>query len=335
MKRTVLKLMAASGAFAPVRWMNRGKSLILMYHRFGERDDTVAVRASEFEAHLRYLTSHYSIVPFSAVAESVARGSGVPPGTAAITVDDGYADFFDVAFPIVRRYRVPATVFVVTGFVDGTAWIWTDKLRFVTARARVAEREVRVGDRTIRLRLDGAASRTRAAERVNAVLKTMPDDEKEEALLRIASELEVPIPPRPTDEFRPLDWDQVREMAASGVEIGSHTVTHPMLTKVSPDRLRDEVRRSRRRLEAELGRRVDLFCYPNGDYDAGVKREVGSAGYASAASTDVGLVDGTNTDPLALRRIAAPPDLPHFVQSTSGFEQVKGRVRAAGAAGAV
>jgi peptidoglycan/xylan/chitin deacetylase (PgdA/CDA1 family) len=97
---------------------------------------------------------------------------------------------------------------------------------------------------------------------------------------------------------------------------------------VDPERLREEVRGSRRRLETELGRHIDLFCYPNGDYNADVRREVELAGYASAASTEVGFVDGESTDPYTLRRIAAAPDLSHFIQSTSGFEEVKDRLRA-------
>ncbi|MGH9936390.1 MAG: polysaccharide deacetylase family protein, partial [Blastocatellia bacterium] len=113
---------------------------------------------------------------------------------------------------------------------------------------------------------------------------------------------------------------------ANGVEIGSHTLTHPILTNIGDERLVGELRDSKSRLEEVLGRRVDLFCYPNGDNDERVQHEVARAGYRAAVT----VVSGFNQrgdDPLTLRRIHTERDLAHFLQSTSGFEQLKNHVR--------
>jgi len=142
----------------------------------------------------------------------------------------------------------------------------------------------------------------------------------------VAAQLGITIPASPPAEYAAASWSELRAMTAAGVEIGSHTVTHPILTRVDRDRLTRELTGSRDRLEAMLDRPATLFCYPNGDYDRAVRDEVARAGYRLAVTTDPGLNDASS-DPLALRRIHTERDLTHFVQSTSGFEQIKNRLR--------
>jgi len=100
---------------------------------------------------------------------------------------------------------------------------------------------------------------------------------------------------------RPLDWREVKEMQARGIEFGSHTITHPMLTQVSGDVARREIGDSRRMLEDRLGAPVPFFCYPRGDVNAAVQRIVRDEGYAAACSIEPGLNDG-RTDLFRLRR---------------------------------
>ena len=130
----------------------------------------------------------------------------------------------------------------------------------------------------------------------------------------------------PPAEFGPVTWEQAREMDAAGLEIGSHTVSHPILTTTDDGELWRELLESRARLGAELGRSVELFCYPNGSYDERVRRETERAGYTCAVTTRPGLNERC-ADPFTLRRVPAEADLPHFVQSTSGFEELKNRLR--------
>jgi peptidoglycan/xylan/chitin deacetylase (PgdA/CDA1 family) len=122
-------------------------------------------------------------------------------------------------------------------------------------------------------------------------------------------------------------------MDAAGFSVESHTVTHPILTNVPDGQLRRELCDSRARLADELRRTASLFCYPNGDEDARVRREVARAGYRAAVTTRPGL-NGRASDPFALRRVHTEDDLAHFAQSTSGFESIKERLRRGGAANA-
>jgi peptidoglycan/xylan/chitin deacetylase (PgdA/CDA1 family) len=326
MKQTVLNLMRTTGLFAPFRLANRSKALIVVYHRFSENGDRLATSARALREQLEYLKTYYRILPLSEVASYFREGKKLPSRVAAITVDDGYRDFFEIAFPILREYEVPASVFVATDFIDQRTWLWTDKLRYLTSRAATETLEATINDRALRIALGDTESRLVAASVVNSELKQIPDEAKEDMITRIASSLNVPLPYVPPGEFSPLTWEQVREMDAAGVEVGSHTMTHPILTNISRDRLRRELNESRFRLEEVLCRNVDLFCYPNGDYDPMVSEEVKRAGYTCAVTSRHGL-NNRDANPLALRRIHTERDIVHFVQSTSGFETLKNRLR--------
>ena len=324
MKTVVRNLLHQTGAFAPFRLANRNKALILMYHRFTNDENGAATSARAFERHLQYLTTHYRIVPLSQIADILSQGKSLPPRLAVITIDDGYQDAYEVAFPLLRRYKVPATLFVVTDFIERKTWLWTDKLKFMTPRTSARWLEVSLNDSISRVELSDARSRQLAAAHINSLLKRQPNQYKEQAISKISDSLGVALPDAPPDEFRPLSWPEVCELDRAGIEIGSHTVSHPILTRIDSQRLQYELCESKARLEAVLGRRVDLFCFPNGDYDRQVVREVESAGYRCAVTTDYGLND-ESIAPLCLRRLAAENDLSRFVQSSSGFEAAKNR----------
>ncbi|HZF39326.1 MAG TPA: polysaccharide deacetylase family protein [Blastocatellia bacterium] len=331
-KQASLNLLRVSGAFDLMRLARRRHALILTYHRFSPGGEGANGGAAEktpakiFAAQLEYLTKHYNVVPLSRLAESIGSRGQPPPRLAAITIDDGYRDAYEIAYPLLRRFGAPATLFVPSDFIDGRAWIWTDKARFLTRRAVSQRLAIKIGGQELRLDLDNPSSRRAAAERVNATLKRLPEEIKEEAIERLARALGVALPQKAPDEFGPIAWAEAREMQANGIEIGSHTLTHPILTRVGDERLRLELQESRSRLEEVLRRRIEQFCYPNGDYDERVRSEVARAGY-SVAVTCAGGLNKRGDDPLALRRIHAERDNAHFAQSVSGFEELKNRAR--------
>jgi len=308
--------MCATGAFAPFRLANRANALILTYHRFSGRDDGLATPGPAFEAQLKYLTAHDKIMPLTSIIEKLVNGTDLS-SSAAITIDDGYCDAYEIAFPILVRYNVPATIYVTTDFVDRKAWLWTDKLRFLATRTRLGALEAVIGGSKLRLNMRTAAARLKAAFHINAALKTLPDESKDRIISQIASKLGVELPELPPEEFSAATWDPLREMESFGIEVGSHTLTHPILTNVSDDRLRRELQESRLRLEFTLGHPVTQFCYPNGTYDDRVKQGVAEAGYRCAVTTDSGFV-GRKYDLLALHRIESGFDLPHFIKNVSG-----------------
>jgi peptidoglycan/xylan/chitin deacetylase (PgdA/CDA1 family) len=328
-KQRFLNLMRMSGAFDLMRLISRRNALILTYHRFSGGEEDGKTSARQFAEQLEYLAAHYQVAPLARMVELMNRQEPLPPGLAAITIDDGYDDAYHIAYPLLRRHGFPASLFVVTEFTDGRCWIWTDKARYLTREAASQWLTAKIDGSELWLELKDDASRRDASERINSILKRLPDEMKEEAIERLAKALEVELPNRPPEEFRPVTWEQARELDANGVEIGSHTMTHPILTNISDERLRRELHGSKLRLEEALGRRVDQFCYPNGDNDERVQCEVARAGYRVAV-TCVGGLNKRGDDPLTLRRIHTERDLAHFLQSTSGFEQLKDSVRRLG-----
>lgn len=321
MKQRILNVMRLTGAFEPFRLANRSKALILTYHRFGvTRADMTP--PGVFARQLRYLQKHYRVVSLSRLGSLLSSGQPLAGGLAAITIDDGYCDAYDLAFPILQKFNFPATLFVVTDFVDQRAWLWTDKIRFLAARTskhifdKAAEECISIDHR------HGAAPTT---TKLNQFLKSLSDDAKDDAISRIAASLGVEVPPVPPKEYNAITWDQAREMDSAQVELGSHTATHPILPGVDDQRLSAELNNSRSRLEENLDRRIDLFCYPNGDYDQRVLRAATLADYSCAVTIESGLNEA-GCDPMQLRRVHTANDHSRFLQNTSGFDQLKNRL---------
>src|SRR5215470_5379536 len=165
MKKSVLNLQLMTGAFAPFRWAHRDQTLIVTYHRFSEREGGARISARAFAEQVEYLAAHYTLVPLWQLADYL-RKRELPPRLAAITIDDGYRDAYEIAFPILRKYCAPATVFVVTEFVEGTTWLWTDKQRYLMAAASPQSLVVEMDVGKLTLELNGAASRSKAAQTV-------------------------------------------------------------------------------------------------------------------------------------------------------------------------
>lgn len=322
MKKTILKTMFRLGAFAPFQWAVRDKVLILMYHRFSFEAHPQKISAGEFAAHLEYLRKHNRVLPLSEAVEFLQNGKSLPPNSVVITIDDGYADAGEIAFPLLKKFQMPAAVYVVSDFLDGKCWLWTDLMRFVLQQTKINKIEIRFENDKIESVLKDNLQRLEIAGRVNSHLKKLPDDLKEKKIAEIAAALEVEIPEKPVAEFAPVSWEKAREMDAEGVRIESHTVRHPILTGIEPEKLDFELKNSKKRLEEVLERRVENFCYPNGSYNETVQKAVKNAGYKSATTTEYGFNSG-NQDVFLLKRIDAPAAIANFAQSVSGFESFR------------
>lgn len=291
------------GAFAPFRWANRGNILILMYHRFGE--GATKISAEKFELHLKYLKENHRVLSLAEMVEYSQNGKTLPPHSVVITIDDGYRDVYEIAFPLLKKFNFPAVVYAITDFSDGKCWLWTDLMRYVLLNTK----------RDLQNRLETAAQ-------INTNLKKMPNEEKTLKIKEFAKDFGVEIPALPPPEFAPMNWDEAREMDAENVRIESHTVTHPILTNISAKELDFELQTSKKRLEEVLNRSVEHFCYPNGSLNKNVEKAVEKAGYKSATTTEYGF-NNLQTERFLLKRIDAQSSIENFAQSASGFENIR------------
>jgi len=327
MKKALLKTMYNLGAFAPFRFASREKVLILTYHRFSREENPYKISGAEFAAHLEYLSKHNRVLPLDDTIDYLNNGKSLPPNTTVITIDDGYSDAYEIAFPVLKKFNLPATVYAVTDFLDGKCWLWTDLMRYVLLETKNDSVKIEFGGQNeIKAELKDKTQRFETASRINSRLKKMLNEQKEAKIKEIAKSLNVEIPALPVEEFAPMNWQQAREMDAENVKIESHTTTHPILTNISEKHLDFELTNSKMRLEEMLNRKVEHFCYPNGSFDENARKAVEKAGYKSAVTTDYGFNE-KQANSFLLNRIDAQSGIADFAQSASGFEAIKQKIR--------
>lgn len=326
-KKKLLKTFYDLGGFVPFHRANRGNLCVLMYHRFSRAADEHKISAAEFTAHLDYLKKNHRVLSLSEAIKYLKDDERLPPNAAVITIDDGYADAYEIAFPLLKKFDLPATLYAVTDFLDGKIWLWTDLMRYVLLETKDDFVQLTfANDDKIEAQLASEVQKMETASRINSRLKKLPNEEKDLKIKEIAESLKVQIPDVPTDDFAPISWAQARAMDAGKLSVESHTVTHPILTNINENELAYELQISKTRLESQLNREVKNFCYPNGNLNAAVQTAVENAGYASAVTTNYGFNE-KKTDQFALRRIDAPPLIENFAQSASGFEAFRKSLR--------
>ena len=292
-----------AGGLAAVRWLNRQGLRILMYHRFSDR----AALARQC-AHIR---RHYHPVSMAAVSDWLHAGRSMPRYALAVTVDDGYGDFQEAGYPVFAEYGIPVTVFLATDFLDGKSWLWFDRVLYAFRNAKISEVSVEMpsGD-ALAFKLDSEASRRAAGQHVADLAVALSPADRRELVGALPRLLKADMPEQAPADYRPLSWDAVRLLAASGVEFGAHTKTHPILSALTdPEELREEIAGSKARIESELDRPVLHFCYPNGkmrDIGLAAAETVRAAGMRTAVTAESGL-NRVHQDPFLLLRIGADP----------------------------
>ena len=302
----------------------RGRAPVLTYHRFrreGERGK--GITPAQFERHLRIIRQRFAPKTFAEIVAGTENGNGVPANVIALTIDDGYADVHEVALPILESYGIPATVFVVTGFIDRALWLWPDRLERAIVTGTGSGLDVEVRGKRYTASWSDRDGRAAAFHKLTEAAKALPDAERTELVAAVERTMGFTPGVALPSEYAPMSWDQVRDCTRRGIEIGSHTVTHPILSLQNRDEQSREMRESKAVLEDRLQREVTTIAYPNGqpaDFTDDTKRIARESGYRGAASTVYGF-SRPGMDAFAVRRMAARSDLRGFRQVVSGLQR--------------
>ena len=287
-------------------WSPSSRLTILIFHRVLPIRDALwpdEWDAQEFDLICRRMSEWFQVIPLDEAAERLAAGS-LPAGAACITFDDGYADNQVVACPMLLKHGLCATFFVSTGFLDGGR-MWNDT---ITEAVRLTRREVmefrgpQLGN-LISMPMQTAENKRSSLRTLIRLIKYLQPSERADAIAELLEAAGLGEQDLPTNLM--MTSEQVRSLRAAGMQIGAHTVHHPILATLGDREAEREIGSSRESLEGLLGQKVPLFAYPNGrpgeDY---LQRDVALVkrlGFRAAVTTAPG-VARASTDCFQLPR---------------------------------
>jgi peptidoglycan/xylan/chitin deacetylase (PgdA/CDA1 family) len=258
--------------------------LVFNYHRIAEQGnnpyDPGLIEASpdQFDEQMRILKKHYALAELAEVQELVDHPERIRHCRVLVTLDDGYRDNHDVAFPILRSHGIKATFFLATGFVGTNRVPWWDQLAYLVRRTE---------KRTLRLHYPRELtcdiherSRFAVLETLLSLYKCEKTPDPERFLCGVAEACGV-TRPREASERLFMTWEDARSLVKGGMSIGSHSHDHELLAKLSREEQLHQCRLSREIIAREVGLEVDAMAYPVGsrssfsDVTLGCLRETG------------------------------------------------------------
>jgi peptidoglycan/xylan/chitin deacetylase (PgdA/CDA1 family) len=285
---------------------------VLNYHRiddpYREGFDTLKVNVSatpkQFEEQMAYVSSHFNVITCEYLVKCLHDDAELPPHAAMITFDDGYYDNLANAYPVLSAYRLPAVIFLATDYMERNVPFYWDYVSSCFYRTKKDSADLPVLG--FRQWVEGNDRDALMLEWIEAV-KRIPEAEKQRAVAQLDKVLEVDIPDDAFSEIF-LTWDQVRFLSQNGIEFGAHTASHPILTRVTLEQAQDEIVKSKRRIEEEIGKRVVSLAYPNGgaaDFSPEIMKIAGASGIDIAFSLLAGptLYKTVQAQPFSIRRI--------------------------------
>jgi len=296
-------------------WLNAG-AIVLTYHSVNDMPTKyyMPVRTKNFKEQIKYLAQEYSILSFQQFIEWLAdenRKTSERP--CVITFDDGYADNYFNAFPILEQFSVPTTIFLTTGAIEGGKPLWFELLRYIfrstLAKSFAFEKEY--------FNSSSEHKRAWACRRICQRLMKYNTIERDERIGQLADLLSVDLEQMKQKIHQDkimLSWKQVRAMAQYSVAFGVHTVSHPILSALSSEEINEEISQSKQMIESQVNQSVRFFAYPNGtcrDFNDEVKQCLVANGFKAACTTIAGS-NPKGTDEYEIKRMAVP-DVPVYV----------------------
>jgi len=244
----------------------------------------------------------------------LTTGKPISRKSVIITFDDDYEDLYTNAYPMLRVFNIPATVFLATGHIGTWEVFWWqrvgDIIRATNARSLdLLVFEKLMGNNSVSSRhiaLNNESCKAEAWLVITGLFKGFPNEVIASAVELLAEELNVDQ--RDVQPMRALNWAQVREMSENGIDIGAHTVTHPDLTQLKLEEAEREIWQSKKMIEGTLGKTVKHFAYPyglTGFYNKQIEAIVKKNGFQSICTSEYGAVT-PESDVFSLKRVSMP-----------------------------
>lgn len=313
------------GASALFRKLNKNKVLIVMYHGVSDSPTSLfcwwQLPFKKFEWQINFLKKNYTILPLREVAEKLDRNEKLPDNVAVITFDDGYRNNYTVAYPLLKKLGIPATIFLATNFIGNKKLLWPDQLYIILRETKKQKLDLTKYGWGV-FDLSTLELKREAVDQIGDYFKTVSLDEKYKILGKIKSDLEEEQPLKGLPDFEMLSWEEVETMTKEGlVDFAAHTCSHEILSRLHTPVLRDEIINSCKKVQQ--GNEQVMFAYTNGrpqDFDRRAKSVLKEINALCAVTTISGL-NSSSEDLYELKRISIGDDIDevNFQLLCSGF----------------
>lgn len=312
-----------------------GRASIFLLHRLYDEahasDGTLLRSITESIRALRGAGATF--VSVRDLVTAALAGRPPRPGSVAFTIDDGYADQGTLAREFIRN-DCPVSIFLISGFIDGTNWAWDEKLAYCVGKSTATQ--LLLPNPIGALQLTNASLKQMAVDRLQRYVKSLSWDAAEALLSEIYRGLGVFPPEEPPSHCTPMNWDEIRKLESEGVEFGPHSVTHRVASSLSSVDSYREISDSWARLQEELRNPLPVYAWPTGrscDYRASDVAAARSVGLAAALATNDNYANFAATEEphrlYALDRFAFAPEADINLQYGTIIERLKSRTRAA------
>lgn len=316
-KRWLKKALVGSSVLRLASRLSAPTAAILAYHSIAERPQLTdhifgaSTSQAQFEDHMKTLARKFRPVRLEEVVEFATTGRQLPPGAVAVTFDDGFADNYDVALPILNHYGIPASFYIMVNAVENGILPWYCRLRFAFHATNKMEWKGPANGRTFRL---DAPEERRAALNLAWDTGAKQTGSIQDRFIAGVEEALGTEPVNAPHGFM-MTWEQVLGLRKAGHTVGAHTLSHPNVAQVSASEASAEIVESKKRLEGKMGEPIEHFSYPhpalNPCWSSQTLEITRAASYKSAVLTTPGQVRAGD-EPLALKRLNTPSDLVQF-----------------------
>lgn len=340
MKTKLLSLAARTGLFDILYRLSPGTLTVLNYHRIVDTAfglDTfrpnISANPVQFTRQMEYVKRAYHVISVEDLLLWLRGEKHLPDHAAMITFDDGYLDNYLTAVPILQKLNLPATIFLTVDFIEkGRPFYW-DRLAYGFHHSQLESVTLPGPGQSL---LGDTRQREFLLANLVERLKVLQEEEKQKAVEAVEDSLKVDYQKMPRLS---MTWEEVRTLAESGVDLGSHTLSHPILSRIPLAQGAIELSESRKIIEEKSGRPVVAFAYPNGhraDINDEVVKLARQSGYQCAFTLQPGPTRyrSVRNNPLLIRRIfiSAKDTFEGFVAKIVGlprltyaFRSAKGR----------
>jgi peptidoglycan/xylan/chitin deacetylase (PgdA/CDA1 family) len=292
---------------------------IIMFHRINDDKNPYfyGTPLQIFEEQIKIMKKFYNIFSLDEIIQ-LSKKSSIPERAITITFDDGYLDNYTNAFPILKKYKIPATIFLATGVINSNQILWHDHVIEVF---RESTEDSFILDGNI-YSLKGTQNRVHSAQLILNKLKKLQPKIRDRKISELENKLKIQ-----KRKFKRLmlNWEEIKEMSNNQISFGAHTRSHIILTQIPLLNAAEEINKSKEIIEKMLKKKVDLFAYPNGkegDFNEPIKRILKEIGFKGAVTTKWG---GNNqfSDLYDLNRVQLWDNITYLSFIRLGFENFK------------